>query len=192
MYKLGIDLKCILITARNLYTSKTIIMEQSNDYVDDPLVAYKAGLAAALSCLLTAEEGEENRIRGSDSGSAAAAAPGVVELLASTLRLHLRKQQAFNEYYYIQKQITSARLVTVNSRDNDDLQTTLTTTNTAAAAAAAIQTVTDDDEDSIRRRQLLMECFQGVNLHYYSSSVHQTIAPPSSPEPNTNQVGPSL
>jgi hypothetical protein len=167
-------------------------MEQSNDYVDDPLVAYKAGLAAALSCLLTAEEGEENRIRGSDSG-AAAAAPGVVELLASTLRLHLRKQQAFNEYYYIQKQITSARLVTVNSRDNDDLQTTLTTTNTAAAAAAAIQTVmTDDDEDSIRRRQLLMECFQGVNLHYYSSSVHQTIAPPSSPEPNTNQVGPSL
>ncbi|XP_046440843.1 uncharacterized protein LOC124191581 [Daphnia pulex] len=163
-------------------------MEQSNDYVDDPLVAYKAGLAAALSCLLTAEEGEENRIRGSDSG--AAAAPGVVELLASTLRLHLRKQQASNEYYYIQKQITSARLVTVNSRDNDDLQTTLTTTNTAAAAA--IQTVTDDDEDSIRRRQLLMECFQGVNLHYYSSSVHQTIAPPSSPEPNTNQVGPSL
>ncbi|EFX88610.1 hypothetical protein DAPPUDRAFT_220795 [Daphnia pulex] len=160
-------------------------MQQSNDYVDDPLVAYKAGLAAALSCLLTAEEGE--RIGGSDSG-AAAAAPGVVELLASTLRLHLRKQQAFNEYYSIQKQITSARLVTVNSRDNDDLQTTLTTTNTAAA----IQTVTDDDEDSIRRRQLLMECFQGVNLHYNSSSVHQTIAPPSSPEPNTNQVGPSL
>ncbi len=158
--------------------------------MDDPLVAYKAGLAEALSCLLTAEEGEERRIRGSDSGAAAAAAPGViVELLASTLRLHLRKQQAFNEY--IQEQ-TSARLVAVNSRDNDDLQTTLTaTTNTAAA----IQTVTDDDEDSIRRRHLLMECFQGVNLHYYSSSVQhqqQTTAPPSSPEPNANQVGPSL
>ena len=158
------------------------IMEQRN-YVDDPLVAYKAGLAAALSCLLTAEEGEEKR-RGSDSG-----APGVVELLASTLRLHLRKQQAFNEYY-IQAQ-TSARLVAVNSRDNDDppcQQTALTTTNTAAA----IQTLTDDEEDLIRRRQLLTECFQGVNLRYYSSSVQDPTAPPSSPEPNANQVGPSL
>ena len=48
---------------------------EHNHFLDDPLVAYKAGLAEALGCLLTAEEGEE---RGSDSG-----APGVVELLAS-------------------------------------------------------------------------------------------------------------
>lgn len=168
-------------------------MEQSN-YVDDPLVAYKAGLAEALSCLLTAEEGEERRIRGSDSGAAAAAAPGViVELLASTLRLHLRKQQAFNEY--IQKQ-TSARLVAVNIRDNDDdlPQQTTTTSNTNSSSSTAIQTVTDDDddEDLIGRRQLLIECFQGVNLHYSSSTIQQLQTPPSSPEPNTIQVGPSL
>lgn len=162
---------------------------EHNHYLDDPLVAYKAGLAEALGCLLTAEdEGEE---RGSDSG-----APGVVELLASTLRLHLRKQQAFNEY--IQKQ-TSARLVAVNIRDNDDdlpQQTTFTTTtsNTNSSSSTAIQTVTDDDdEDLIRRRQLLIECFQGVNLHYSSSStIQQLQTPPSSPEPNTIQVGPSL
>ena len=159
---------------------------EHNHFLDDPLVAYKAGLAEALGCLLTAEEGEE---RGSDSG-----APGVVELLASTLRLHLRKQQAFNEY--IQKQ-TSARLVAVNIRDNDDdlpQQTTFTTTTSnTKSSSTAIQTVTDDDdEDLIRRRQLLMECFQGVNLHYSSSTIQQLQTPPSSPEPNTIQVGPSL
>nr|CAH0111183.1 unnamed protein product [Daphnia galeata] len=159
---------------------------EHNHYLDDPLVAYKAGLAEALGCLLTAEdEGEE---RGSDSG-----APGVVELLASTLRLHLRKQQAFNEY--IQKQ-TSARLVAVNIRDNDDdlPQQTTTTSNTNSSSSTAIQTVTDDDddEDLIGRRQLLIECFQGVNLHYSSSTIQQLQTPPSSPEPNTIQVGPSL
>lgn len=160
---------------------------EHNHFLDDPLVAYKAGLAEALGCLLTAEdEGEE---RGSDSG-----APGVVELLASTLRLHLRKQQAFNEY--IQKQ-TSARLVAVNIRDNDDdlPQQTTTTSNTNSSSSTAIQTVTDDDddEDLIGRRQLLIECFQGVNLHYSSSTIIQQLqTPPSSPEPNTIQVGPSL
>ncbi|KAK4019256.1 Uncharacterized protein APZ42_030539 [Daphnia magna] len=147
-------------------------MEQ-NYFTDDPLVAYKANLAQVLHCLLWTDEGEENR-RGNDSG--------VVELLASTLRLHLRKQQAFNEYV----QQTSARLVAVDVRDNDNNLPTITT-NTAIQRQIAA--VTDDDDDLIRRRRLLMECFQGVNLHY-SSYTQQRPTPP--PSPTLSQIGPSL
>ena len=110
---------------------------------DESLSAYKACLAEALHCLLTDElllgEGEDN------SG----------EFLASTLRLHLRKQLAFREYT---QQFTSALAVDTTS-----------------------QTV---DDDSIRRK-LLMQCFQGANLYYSpiqsspspSPSPHSQIGP---------------
>lgn len=145
-------------------------MEQ-NYAADDPF-AYKATLANVLHCLLSTDEGAENR-RGSNSG--------VVELLASTLRLHLRKHQAFNEYV----QQTSARLVAVDVRDNDDNLPTITTHTTIQRQIAAVT----DDDDLIQRRRLLMECFQGVNLHY-SSNTQQHPTPP--PSPTLNQIGPSL
>lgn len=134
------------------------------DYVvEEPLVAYKACLAEALQCLLTAEGLER-----SDSG----------ELLASALRLHLRKQQAFTEYVQ-----TSAQLVAVDIRDNDDDSGSSDSTTLDQA----------DDEDSIRRR-LLVQCFQGVNLHYPASAHHQHYhyhrpLPTGSPH---SQLGPSL
>ncbi|XP_057371175.1 uncharacterized protein LOC130692117 [Daphnia carinata] len=146
-------------------------MEQ-NYFIDDPLVAYKANLAQVLHCLLWTDEGEENR-RGNDSG----------ELLASTLRQHLRKQLAFTEYVQLQ---TSARLVSVDIRDNGNNLPAITT-NTAIQRQIAA--VTDDDDDLIRRRTLLMECFQGVNLHY-SSYTQQRLTPP--PSPTLSQIGPSL
>ncbi len=132
---------------------------------DEPLVAYKACLAEALHCLLTAELGEEE----GDSG----------ELLASTLWQHLRKQLAFTEYVQLQ---TSARLVSVDIRDNDESATSSPTTKNTS--------VDEDDDDDLNRRRLLMECFQGVNL-YYSSPTQQHCPLPQSSPPHSH-VGPSL
>lgn len=130
-------------------------MEQAS-LVEEPLAAYKACLAQALACLLTAEG-----LDTSDSG----------ELLASALRLHLRKQQAFTEYV----QIASAhQLVAV------DIHTALNDCYTAAG------TTLQTDQDLIRRR-LLTECFQGVNLQH-SLPAHQH-RPQLSPH---SRVGPSL
>ena len=92
---------------------------------DELLVAYQACLADALRCLLTAEG-----VDGNDSDG----------LLASTLRLHLRKQQAFIEYSR-----TSAQFGAVDVRHDDFVQ--------------------QANQDAIQRR-LLIECFQGTSLHY--------------------------